>query len=274
MIAQLRELGRVANLPIGETLARDALHGVDGAGAGVANVRVSLETIPRALAILDEVIRRLEKLGHSMSSGDPADLSINGVLVPFEISERFLRTDLPPDNAELARRVVFRERFAVHMALRPDPWIYRPSGRLSITLSQGHEKEARCRWKDGPRCQLEDQLEDVVTEAVAHAAARRARQDDIEHRRAEAEERRREAQEAPGRKELDQRRFLYLKDRAHLWEDAETLARFGRHLRHASAHRSERFERMLRWLDDYAEDMRAASSAAAIDKELRESELW
>jgi len=244
-------------------------------GAGVANVRVSLEMIPRAMAILDEVVRRLEKLGHSMSSSDPAQLSIDGELVPFEISEKFLRPTTPPDNAELARRVVFRERYVAYTSLRADLWIYRPSGRLGITLSQGLEKEARCRWKDGPRTRLEDQLEDVVTEAVAHAAARKARQDDIERRRAEVEERQRQAQQEPGREELDRRRFLFLKERANLWEDGEMLARFVRHLRHiAPAHRSDRLDRMLKWGDEYAEDMRKASSAAAIDEELAESELW
>jgi hypothetical protein len=108
-------------------------------GIGVTNVRVWLEVIPRALAIPDEVVRRLEKLGHSISSGDPADLSINGVLVPFEISERFLRTDAPPDNAELARRVVFRERFPVQ---------YGPEGRI---MDLPTERQAKHHAFPGPR---------------------------------------------------------------------------------------------------------------------------
>jgi hypothetical protein len=31
---------------------------------------------------------------------------------------------------------------------------------------------------------------------------------------------------------------------------------------------------MLDWADEYAEDMRKATSAAAIDEELADSELW
>jgi hypothetical protein len=31
---------------------------------------------------------------------------------------------------------------------------------------------------------------------------------------------------------------------------------------------------MLRWAEEHAEDMRKASSAAAIDSELMDSELW
>ena len=47
------------------------------------------------------------------------------------------------------------------------------------------------------------------------------------------------------------------------------------HLLHTTpAHRSEKLDRMLEWGDQYVEDMRKASSAAAIDEELADSELW
>ena len=55
-------------------------------GTGVANVRVSLEAIPRALLILDELGHLLEKVGYSISSNTtPAHFSLEGALVPFAL---------------------------------------------------------------------------------------------------------------------------------------------------------------------------------------------
>jgi hypothetical protein len=38
--------------------------------------------------------------------------------------------------------------------------------------------------------------------------------------------------------------------------------------------RRTKLDRMLLWADEYAEDMRKASSAPAIDEELQDGDLW
>jgi hypothetical protein len=61
-------------------------------GAGTASVVVAPETVPRALALLDDLIRAVEKLGYSISTYHfPATLVVNGEHVPVAISEKFER---------------------------------------------------------------------------------------------------------------------------------------------------------------------------------------
>jgi hypothetical protein len=238
-------------------------------GPGVARVRVSPEAIPRALSILDEIGFLLERLGHSISSSStPAHLSIDGALVPFEISERFPRSDAPADAAELARREAFTARFPRLVAMLVDPWIYRPSGELKITLSGGMERDLTNRWADG-RVRLEQQLDQVVAEAVAHAAARNARQQDGERRRAEQTEARRQQLEAGANDETERQWRALLKQQADLHDEAEHLGRFVRHLRHgSSAHRGEQLSKFLAWAESHVECLREACSASGTEKRL------
>jgi len=232
-------------------------------GLGVARVRASPEAIPRALSILDKIGFLLERLGHSISSSStPAHLSIDGTLVPFEISERFVRSNAPPDAAELARRESFTQRFPMHVAMLADPWMYRPSGELTIRLSDGRERDLTNRWADG-HIRLEQQLDRVIVEAIAHAAARNVRQHDVERRLADQTAARRQQLEAGANDEAERRR------KADLHEEAEHYARYLRHLRLSSAApRSEEFSQWFKWAETHVEALREASSIAAVEREL------
>jgi len=240
-------------------------------GVGVASVRASLEAIPRALAILNEIIARLERLGHSISSTtEPAHLSIDGALVPFEISEKFRRSSGPPDETEAARRKAFTERFPRHVEMLGfvDPWIFRPSGKLTITFSQGYEAGLQSHFADGRR-QLEDQLDQVVVAAIVHAGVRKERQEKIEQRQQDSAEARRRQLEAGANDEAEQQRRALLKRLADLHDEAEHLARFVRHLRHiSSARRSEKMSAFLSWAESYVESLQEACGVAAVDREL------
>jgi hypothetical protein len=249
------------------TARPDRYGALAASGLGVARVRVSPEAIPRALSILDEIGFLLERLGHSISSSSaPAHLAIDGALVPFEISERFVKSDAPADAAELARREAFTQRFPMHVAMQVDPWMHRPSGRLMITLSEGRERALTNRWADG-RIRLEQQLDQVVAEAITHAAAWNARQHEVVRRRAEGMETRSDRPDVGPSDETERQWRALLKQQADLYDEVERLGRFVRHLRHTSAaRRSEQLSQFLTWAEAHVESLREACSAAGTEK--------
>lgn len=232
-------------------------------------MRVSPEAIPRALSILDEIGFLLERLGSISSSSTPAHLAIDGALVPFEISERFVKSEAPADAAELVRRKAFTQRFPMHVAMLVDPWMYRPSGELKVTLSEGMEKNLTNRWADG-RIRLEQQLDQVVAEAVVHAAAGNARQRGVVQRHAEGVEAPRDHLDVGVSDETERKwHNALLKQQADLCDEAELLGRFVRHLRHSSAaHRSEQLSQFIAWAESHVESLREPCSAAGTEKRL------
>lgn len=109
-------------------------------GASLANVKVSPELVERALRMLDAVIRSAERLGHTLvSRTDSSALLIDSVLVPFAITESFRLSDAPPDAGELDRRRMFQERYPDQVASYGfvNPWMYRPTGKLSVSIGTG-----------------------------------------------------------------------------------------------------------------------------------------
>jgi hypothetical protein len=149
-----------------------------------------------------------------------------------------------------------------------DPSKFRPSGRLRIKLSHGAERDLKNRWEDG-RVRLEQQLDQVVAEAAAHAAARKSRQHGIERRRVEQAEARQQKLEAGANDQAERRRCELLRRKADLHEEVEHLARYVRHLRLSStAPRSEDFANFLEWAESHVEVLRVASSLAGVEREL------
>ena len=99
-------------------------------GDGAASVIVAPETVTRALALLDDLMRAVEQLGHSISTRNfPATLVVNGEHVSVAISEEFERNDEEPDPAEETRRKSYELKypgFVRDMDFR-NAWVYRPT---------------------------------------------------------------------------------------------------------------------------------------------------
>ncbi len=114
-------------------------------GVGVASVRVAPETVPRALAVLDDLIRAVENLGHSiaMQSSPAAMLLINGALVPVAIFEKFVRSHEPADAAEIQRRHVYERKYPKFFRMMDLEGGWRIRARLAKSV--GGWRFASCR---------------------------------------------------------------------------------------------------------------------------------
>lgn len=247
------------------------------AGPGVAALNISLEMTPRALSLLESLIRTIERLGHSVfMRSDPAELNIDDTAVQFLISEKFLRSNVEPDDAELARRAEMTRRHPKYVAYLgvTNPWIFRPSCSLTITLSCRYVHRERAIWHDTASKAIESQINEIVAGAVVHAAAQKAQEREAERRRQMAEEAERRREEARAAKAKEERRIEFLTERADLFDQADALSRFVRHLQHTAPDpRPEKLVRFLEWANEHVSDLREACSAATIGEDL-DDDLW
>jgi len=153
--------------------------------------------------------------------------------------------------------------------------MFRPGGKLTVTLAGNYNDGLREVWHDRPSARVEDQIGEVVVEAVAHAAALRVRREEQERRLVQAEEAKQKRERDAAEQKAEDNRIAFLKERVDLFEEADALARFVRHLRHTTpAHRSEKMGSFLQWAEAYVQHLRESCSAAVIDDELRGSDLW
>ena len=243
-------------------------------GVGVASVKVAPETVPRALAVLDDLIRAVENRGHSvaMQTSPAAMLLINSALVPVAIFEKFVRNHEAADAAELQRRRRYERKypkFFRRMDLEGG-WTHRPTGRLTIILSNGYEHGLPNRWADGASHLVESRVNEVAAAAVAHAHAITVRHQKIEARTAE----RREAEQQVQQPDQQSRRVAFLRERAAMFEEADRLGRFLQHVRHTSDCPSAQMYEFLKWAEAYISDLRESYSVLAIKDDIAKSGLW
>ena len=238
-------------------------------GIGVASVSVPPETVSRALAILDGLITAIEKRGYRVPpQSSPATFFIDAAHVPFAILERFLRDARPPDESERTRRASYASEypdFARRMDLL-NAWKHRPSGKLMVIIGERDERGLQHRWSDRASHKIENQIDDMADEAVAHARIIKLRREQAQRRMAERRERNRQ-QEQEGAWERERERFSALKWRAEVFERVDRVARLLDRLREMSDQPDE-VRQFLAWADKQVAFLRDEFSASGLDSDL------
>lgn len=242
-------------------------------GAGVAGVSVSPDMVERSLTVLDAIIRRTETIGYALATRTAsARLQIDGVQVPFSIAEGFLRSDAPPDAEEEERRRRFQERYPLRVANYGfvNPWMYRPSGKLSVSIGFGPMDGLRAKFMDTRIAKVEQRADEVLAEAVAHAASHKAVQEKVEKRLAQ----RAAETETQRLDDRDEERATFICARAAELQRIDQMNSFVKHLQAAGPHPMSEAAACLRWAEEFLEEKRAALGLAGIEKTVQASELW
>ena len=183
--------------------------------------------LPRALGMLDLLLRAAEQAGYSVSSTEgPAMLVVEGERVPFSIVE------------EIGRKTSV------------------PSGELTIVLGEMYSGGQRL-WTDKPFYPVESRIADLVAEARVHAKAigerRERREEEIEIRRTEESERMQR-----------RKRVAMLMERADDLDQAAKLTRLADHLRETDDGSSPVLPDILKSCDAYIAELRESCTAAAV----------
>ena len=151
------------------------------------DIRVSKDSLDRALRIMAGLVSVLEAAGFSVSAEDrdrkqQTLAKIHGEEIRFGLVEKVERIEIvaPPKGGMLERVLTFAGK----------PVTLEPSGKLSITVWTSYGSDRR-KWTDG-KSPLEEQVSRIAAGLIRLALSDRA---DTENRAAQERERKRSAEE-------------------------------------------------------------------------------
>lgn len=201
-------------------------------GPALLGLKVSKDTLERALQIASRLIAVAEACGKPLSSTDSGfALDFDGTLVAFRIDEESRQEPHTPTEAELKRG---KENARWGMSSTPWPkYDYSPSGRLAIVIEANSYSGLRRSYADGKKQILEDMMAKILQGFADHAAYA------LEQERA-AEERARAYAEAEARRQRQQAWEALEKRR---WEFVDAI--------HEQLMRRQRLTSVLGHLEQY-----------------------
>ena len=191
------------------------------AGAQCLNVRVSNNSLRRALLIMDAVLKSLEARGYSIEieigkeGSRTTRVVVEGERVDIYLWERADRSDSQPDSDRADAWRTWQQR-----------WEYSPSGNLTFVVDEHVCDDVQKRWTDGKRNTLEEQLNGALAGILTVAELKRVRsleQAADEQRRIEAARRREVAEHLRAE---EQARIRALESAADAWFTCQNLRAF------------------------------------------------
>jgi hypothetical protein len=237
------------------------------------NVHVSRDLLPRALRIMDALVKAFHERGWTIAFGSGDDrksyVVVEGQRVPFGIREKIKKVRNEP--AKPIRSSTGEWYTPYHQEFRNEP-----SGRLSLVLRNRWGNSVDKSWDDGASWRVEDRLNEFVLAIVARAEEDR----EWDRRRAEAERARMEEErrryEAARRREAEATLERELDRQADNWRKSQRLAAYIAAVRQSAAQAGgiepgSALEQWLQWGERYAHriDPLSAPLASLAPKDLQ-----
>ena len=202
-------------------------------GKGCLDIRVSPKELPRALRIMDALIKALEVRGYTVFAKEKGfrsltHLSMLGVDLEIGLQESYRQIERELTPQELRRKE--KDRF---FSIYPR-YIYQPSGNLAVIVKEPYLWDIQKTWSDGKKQRLENILNAVII-GLTKAARRNI---EIEAKRKADHEawleraRKREEQERLAREK--EARIQTLKQQVEAWRRSQDIRAFVEAVRQAT----------------------------------------
>lgn len=189
-------------------------HSLDGLHLGI---EVGMESIPRALRLMNALITAFEKRGHKVIvEGTDYRKTILFLILGEKFSFQIREKTKMVRVSESARK---KDMFASRVT-------YEPTGILELRLCRGRTRFGETLWKDGKRGRIEDQMNAVMTELVVSVERERhwRKQEEENEKQRRADEAKRWQQEQERRKE--EQKIAELKQMVDNWSQAARIREF------------------------------------------------
>jgi hypothetical protein len=236
-----------------------------------SHVQVSKAALPRALRILDALLRAMDEREHPLSWPKDLDarltVAVLGENLLFTISEGVEQKAQDPTEQEPARQI-------------PSPWYtsqrrdYQPTGHLRLTI-EGVPYGIRHTWGDATKQRVEQCLGKFIATLPHVAQAIKKEREEHERRHRKWEEERKREEECRQRREEYKRKAELTKKLASAWHDAKLIREFAIAFARASAQLSKteagrpQAESFFVWVMEYADTLDPLSAIPAILTEFR-----
>lgn len=249
-------------------------------------VRLGRDSIDRALILMDTMGRALEdRRGGITVNGNDIDVEFDQEAFKLRLYETTSKSEHTPTSEERKRQAEYDERSRRHPTIYPADhrswrvWDYVPSGRLVLELTNPNAYHWRGdrivgRWYDRAGKSIEGQLSDVMVElSTAAALTKHWRAELAERARLEAEEKERQRRQQARLERIKRRRefLVTLSDEHEQLRRVEALAE---RLRYLSVGGEEPFDRMVRVLENLADEMSARFNRVEMNDEIGRLELF
>jgi hypothetical protein len=224
--------------------------------ASQAAVDVAPDSLPRALRILDTLIRALEERDFPVTIDRESDalravVAVQDTTVGIRLEERRKQVEIAPSASD----VVLSDAY---------PWRSNPrkeaqyTGKFALKIAEDWAKGVRRKWADGKTQRVEDCLNAFVVGLVQAAEAKKQAQAEWEEQQRRREEERRRRFEEERQRQEEARRGRQLEEEATAWAKAEQLrayvAAVREHAEQAGGVEPEsKVARWLAWAERYAE---------------------
>lgn len=182
------------------------------------DLRVSPNALPRALRIMDALVKALESRGMKVAIGESEKretyIHLFGEKVEFRLEEKVDRVNHQPTQEE-------KKRLEKNPYALVEKWDHMPTGILRLRIEEFAEGE-RKQWTDG-RAKIEEALNDFVSGMILVADAKRART--LYWKRWEEEQREAARQRAEREREQQRaaERLKALRDEAAAWAVSQQI---------------------------------------------------
>lgn len=230
----------------------------DGGGQGTRrlNVDVSKKSRPRALRVMNTLIKALEiremPVTIDASTGRTV-VDVRGISIGIQLEERYEQVEV-----------------------RSGPWPRRRrrgTGRLALKID-GWNRDLRQTWADGKRQRVERCLNSFVVGLVTFAEGEREWERKRMEREREERERRRQIEDEKRRKALERKRVTEIRQQAANWQEADLLRAYVAVVRSALARPDgsldEAAAAWLEWAEGYIERLDPLTDSSAIPAKWRE----
>jgi hypothetical protein len=186
-------------------------------------VHVSLESLPRALRILDALYAALDTAGFVIEWARPYTSPVNVIVlnerIALSISEVIERKQHKITEDDASRQKVDRWWTSPR-------WDYTCTGRLKFVLESTEASHLQHTWTDGKKQKLESCVGEMFASFETTAnAVKKYRQDCAEAARQRAEEQKRAAERRRQEQEYN-RKFEVVSNLAQKWQEANRLRDF------------------------------------------------
>lgn len=224
---------------------------------GSLDVRVSGDALPRALRVMDALLKGLDERGFELrlSEHDGQTLvSVRDTDLPVRVEEEYKRIEVEPD------RVVF-SRAGDDLPARTE-YEFQPTGKLKLMIPADSFRipGVRKTWADGKTQEVEGLLNSFVVGLVRAAVVKKNRAREREERRRKREEKLRKRRERRRQLKEEKERREELLDQAEAWGRAEKLRGLIEAVRRqgqsqGSGEVAEKLQAWMMWAEDVANDL-------------------
>jgi len=238
--------------------------GLNSRGSLGVSVNVSPDALPRALRILDSLVKTAESIGWEACASNKREnascLKVEGEGIPFRITEKTNREETEIPESERS----FRDR----------KYTYIPTGRLYFTFPFVHPTpEGRKKWTESEERSLEEMIPSVLERA--HEAAYQLKRKRKERRREQQirKEKQRKREAKKKRRQKKKRRRKALEEEAIQWQKSRTLRRYVEEVaRRAETQfltddKRREIENWLGWAREHADRLDPLSDGLPTEKE-------